>query len=603
MCGISVIISKNLNNSAINLLIQSLNILQNRGYDSFGSCSIINNKFVIKKTACNTESIKFSNFVDKIQDIKTNITMGHTRWATHGGITEANAHPHISNSGKFSIVHNGIINNYSDLKIFLKTHGFKFYSDTDTEVIVNLIDYYYSNHCSIEEAITKSMNDLEGTYGLAIICLNTPDTVYLTRKGSPLLVGENESYVIATSETSGFINEIKHYYPLNNDIIKISASGISTHKLKLLDNSCEHISLTPHPFKHWTVKEIYDQHASLLSAINNGARISDNIIKFGGIEYLLPYVKKVKNLIFLGCGTSLHACHIGMTYFKKYKCIDNIYCYDAAEFTKYDIPQNGYTVVVFCSQSGETMDLIRVFDIITPIDNCITVGIVNVPDSSLARLTDCGIYINSGKENAVASTKSFTNTLLVLYLFSLWYYQIYDNNIPLDSIKAIHNIINNVHIINNGINDIIPNKCLDILNNNNIFILGKGNMEYIAKEMALKMKEICYIHAEGYSGSALKHGPFALLTKGFPVILLIDSENKSKMLNVYKEIESREAEIVVISNIQNIDVKNLILLPECNKLQEILFMVVLQHIAYRIAILRGINPDQPRNLAKVVTVE
>ena len=278
----------------------------------------------------------------------------------------------------------------------------------------------------------------------------------------------------------------------------------------------------------------------------------------------------------------------------------------AADFELNDIPLSGKSLLVMCSQSGETKDLHRVLHLINHKNNIITMGVINVVDSLIAREVNCGIYMNAGREVAVASTKSFTSSVLIFKLFSLWYVQqLKKSNVSASIFQNIRNINYQVTSINKKIDSLIKPCHIDILNHENIFVLGKGTMEYISKEMSLKLKEICYIHAEGYSGTALKHGPFALLRPRYPVILLVNQENRAKMWNVYKEIETRGADILVISEITDleIDPEKCILVPENKELQEILYMVVLQHVCYKLSIVRGINPDKPRNLAKVVTVE
>lgn len=620
MCGISAIICKYKNNNSIQLLLQSLGQLQNRGYDSFGmSCINANNKFHIHKKACiDQREDHFERFSNELQDLNTNISVGHTRWATHGVISEANAHPHLSHSGKLSLIHNGIIENYKILKKELLNEGFIFKSDTDSEVIVNLIDYYYDRQkIDIENAIKMAIGRLEGTYGLVIQCIDRNTSLYIIRNGSPILVGENENHIIATSEASGFLNQMNNYYVIeNNDLVVLSAEyGIKSNIIyKHVKNKNASYELTPEPYVHWTLKEIMDQSHSLLNSLNNGGRIFNTQIKLGGLDYIKPHIDDIENIIFMGCGTSLNACHIGRIYLKSLSAVNNIQCFDAAEFEMSDIPLSGKTLLVMCSQSGETKDLHRVIQLIKDKPNIITMGVINVVDSLIAREVDCGIYMNAGREVAVASTKSFTCSLLIFKLFSLWYFQTKNNNIKLNNeniklnkytIQNIRNINIQVESINNNIDSLINDTHISLLNEENVFILGKGKMENIAKEMALKMKEICYIHAEGYSGSALKHGPFALLTPGFPVILIIDKDNEDKMWNVYKEIESRNANILVVSEISNLelDPTKYIIVPENKELQEILFMIVLQHICYKLALKREINPDKPRNLAKVVTVE
>lgn len=637
MCGISVVLSKQKNKKAVPLLLTSLEQLQNRGYDSFGLSSIINSEtpFNIHKVACTSSVKNFEYFKEKTKDIESNVVMGHTRWATHGVISDENAHPHVSMTGTISLVHNGIIENYKSIKATLIENGYIFNSQTDSEVIANLIDYHYTVlNEPIEDSIQNAIHELSGTYGLAIQCIDYQENTYIIRNGSPLLVGENDDYIMATSEVSGFVNQMKHYYTLtNNDLICFSLKeGIKskkTQQLKKMECRNENIVLTPAPYPHWTLKEIHEQKDSLLRATNNGGRIFLNKIKLGGIGIVLNYIRDIENILLIGCGTSLHACQIGAFYLKKYQCgiVNHISVFDAAEFTPSDIPKRGKSLVIMISQSGETMDLHRVLPFVKE-RGCLTMGIINVVDSLIAREVDCGIYMNAGRENAVASTKSFTSSLMILKMFSLWFYQEFMISesfvIPSSPSNSqshllreyepicnnIRNIIEQVGTLNSfsATNELFTPTMLERLNQENMFILGKGKMECVAKEAALKLKEICYIHAEAYSGSALKHGPFALLKEGFPVIFLIDKENKDKMMNAYQEVKSRKAYCLVISELplftNDVDVENhFIRIPENGDIQEILYMVVLQHLCYSISQRRGINPDNPRNLAKVVTVE
>ena len=687
MCGITVVICKKQTKTAVSLLLTSLEQLQNRGYDSFGLSAISTTSaadtsaadtsaadtsaadtsaFNIQKVACIAPTDTFDSFKTKTKDIKTDVVMGHTRWATHGVISTENAHPHLSMSKKIALVHNGIIENYKAIKdrlanvvvqgtnVVAANAEYKFTSQTDSEVIVNLIDYYYVVKSEpIEIAIKKAVAELSGTYGLAIQCIDHPDKTFIIRNGSPLLIGENDDYIMATSEVSGFVNQMKHYYTVkNNDLIIFSQQdGIKTtstvsSSLKKMTCHNESIILTPAPYNHWTLKEIHEQKDTLLRATNNGARIHLNKIKLGGVDMLRDYIREIETIVLVGCGTSLHACQIGAFYLKKFQQLGNvnhICTYDAAEFSVLDIPKKGKTLVIMISQSGETMDLHRILPFVKE-RGCLTMGIINVVDSLIAREVDCGIYMNAGRENAVASTKSFTSSLMILKLFSIWFYQELCISDAFDSKKHnnnilggeftpvcqnIRNVIEQVGKLNEiykynyeyPFNEGYPmNECdtslynseskithnmLTCLNKENLFILGKGRMECIAKEAALKLKEICYIHAEAYSGSALKHGPFALLTEGFPVIFLIDKENKDKMWNAYQEVKSRRAYCLVISEIDlpSVPAGQLIKIPENGDLQEILYIVALQHICYSLSQLRGINPDTPRNLAKVVTVE
>lgn len=618
MCGISVVLCKytgenndehNKEYNSIILLLHSLAILQNRGYDSFGISYIINDKIHIHKRAClNTSIDNFRLFSDELSNCKSLVSIGHTRWATHGVISDKNAHPHISNSGKIALIHNGIIENYKELKHFLIENGFSFYSETDSEVVVNLIDFY-NRELNIEHAILKATTLLHGTYGLAIQYLDNPSNVYLIKNGSPILIGENDNYIMACSESTGFLDQMKHYCTLENDslVILSTKEGIITNiKRPKIQNTNVAMALTPSPYEHWTIKEIMEQGDSLLRTYNNGARLTNDRIKLGGLDNIKKQLGDIKNVIFIGCGTSLYACQIGRYYLKQMECVNNISCFDGADFELNDIPLTGTTLLIMCSQSGETKDLHRVIQLIKHKNNIITMGVINVVDSLIAREVNCGIYMNAGREVAVASTKSFTSSILIFKMFSLWYNQeLKKCAIATNIFQDIRNINYQVMNINKTVDDLIKPYHIELLNKENIFVLGKGTMEHISKEMSLKLKEICYIHAEGYSGTALKHGPFALLRPGYPVILLINQENRTKMWNVYKEVETRGADILVVSEILDleIDPDKYIIVPESKELQEILYMVVLQHICYKLSIVRGINPDKPRNLAKVVTVE
>jgi glucosamine--fructose-6-phosphate aminotransferase (isomerizing) len=613
MCGITAILSKK-NENIINLLLDSIHQLENRGYDSTGIAYIDDNKElqVYKKAMINDYT--FTNFSLKTTKTLSNIGIAHTRWATHGGVSDLNAHPHLSNNNDICIVHNGIIENYLELKQKLISKGYKFYSDTDTEVISNLIEFYIdTDRFSMEETIYKVTSKLQGTYGLVILYKQTPDKLYIIRNGSPMLVGENNNNIIITSEISGFVNEMNNYICLDNhDLVIVDKNGIlskNTYNKNIIQKDFEEAQ-TPAPYPHWMLKEIIEQPISLLRSLNNGGRLDGDNIKLGGIEYLKPFIHEIKNLILLGCGTSLNACMVAKTYFRLCENIASIQCIDGADFVENDIPSTRYTLIIFCSQSGETKDLYRCLEVCRKKKNIITLGIINVVDSLIAREVNCGVYLNAGREVSVASTKSFTSMLSVLSLVSIWIHQqrVFKQPIHIDLIHSLRNLSNQVEQLNHMMDTLI-NKNEEIkqvisdLNKTSLFILGKGKMEAVAKEGALKIKEVCYIHAEGCSASSLKHGPFALLTDGFPVILLIDKKNRTKLMNTYKEIAARKAYILVISELTDLDVDNVINIPENKYYQEILYVIVLQYLSYFLSTHKKINPDRPRNLAKVVTVD
>ena len=614
MCGIFGIILLNYDN-IFDLLIKGLTQLQNRGYDSAGVCVYKNNKFnVYKYASTNEESAidKLSN--NNFESEGLYVGIGHNRWATHGVKSDTNAHPHLSNNNEFSIVHNGIIENYNDLKNMLIKEGFKFYSQTDTEVIVNLIEYNYGLTRDVNESIKKTIYELRGTYGLIIQSILEPNNLYCVRNGSPLLIGQNEDRVIITSEQSGFCNMVNNYITLNNDDICIinrceTTINIIT-KCTYLKKQLNIINaeLTPYPYEHWTIKEIFEQPEVVLNSINKGGRIkSHSEVKLGGLEVQCKLLKNINNIIILGCGTSYFAGLYGMMFFKKLCNFNTVQTFDGSEFTDYDIPKIGNTSFILISQSGETKDLHRCIEIAKN-NNIITIGIINVVDSLIAREVDCGIYCNAGKEVGVASTKAFTTQVVCLSMAAIWFANLQNINEKkcIKMISDLRNLSNDIKNTLETCKDIVKSISLKI-QSSNMFLLGKGSDECIAKEGSLKIKEISYIHSEGYSSSSLKHGPFALLDENFPVVILnLDQTQNTKTINCYQEVLSRNAPIIFITNNINALVdKNtdIILVPENKTYASLLGVIPIQLLAYYLSLNKGINPDKPKNLAKVVTVE
>jgi len=616
MCGIFGILLLQYDN-VNDLIIRGLTQLQNRGYDSAGLCVYKNREFHISKYASTSEICA----LDKLSKNNTNnlgdklyVGIGHNRWATHGVKNDINSHPHLSNNKQFVIVHNGIIENYSQIKNNLIHEGFTFFSQTDTEVIVNLIEYNYRILQDVYDSIKKTITELRGTYGLIIQSLLEPHKLYCVRNGSPLLIGKNEDRVIITSEQSGFCNMVNNYITLNNDdvcIIERTNTEIYINTkhtyLKSVVNVIQN-ELTPEPYHHWTIKEIFEQPSVILNTINKGGRIKNDCeVKLGGLEQHSELLKGVNNIIMLGCGTSYFSGLYGMNYFKKLCNFNTVQVIDGAELSVYDIPKIGNTAFIFISQSGETKDLHRCIEIAKN-HNIVTIGVINVVDSLIAREVDCGIYCNAGKEVGVASTKAFTCQVVCLSMLSIWFAKLHNINEKRRSkmILDLRNLSNDITLTLEWCNEQVTNIAKKI-SVNNMFLLGKGSDECIAKEGSLKIKEISYIHSEGYSSSSLKHGPFALLDENFPVILInLDQTQESKTMNCYQEVLSRNAPIVFITNKNNhiLDEKtDIIVVPENKTYASLLGILPLQLLAYHLSINKGINPDKPKNLAKVVTVE
>jgi glutamine---fructose-6-phosphate transaminase (isomerizing) len=607
MCGIIGLIS---NFESSKTILEGLKQLQNRGYDSAGICMNLNQKFLIEKYSSKDNETAISKLNNNLHNLKdSNIGIGHTRWATHGSKNDINSHPHISSDGKFCLVHNGIIENYMEIKNFLIRENYKFKSQTDSEVIVNLLAYNYKSVNNIENAIKKTINKLEGTWGLAILFLNDVNTIYCTRHGSPLLVSSNENLSMVVSEQSGFCGLVNNYIVLeNNDICILKKNSINTTiSYSKKDINLSIYDLSPKPFKYWTEKEINEQLYSSERAISLGGRLIQNRIKLGGIENHKEILSTIDNLILLGCGTSYNAGQIGTYYFKELCNFNTVQIFDGAEFSNKDIPKNGKTALILLSQSGETLDLVRCINIGKD-NNLFLIGIVNVVDSLIARSVNCGCYLNAGREVAVASTKSFTSQVIILSMLSVWFSQIHNKKETIRE-KYIMDLRNLKMAIEKTIKISYQKieQILEYFNHNSCFLLGKGKCEFIAKEGALKIKEICYIHAEGYSSSSLKHGPFALLYKDFPVIIIaLDDENYNKIENAIQEVLAREAKVIIITN-KKINVVSpnitIINLPYNKTYGDLLSIIPIQLLAFKLSVQKNINPDMPRNLAKVVTVE
>ena len=636
MCGITFIYSKT-NVNALQHIFNSLELIQNRGYDSMGICyynQITSNYDIIKKASTSKDDCltllkaKF-NKNDLKDKIHSKFAVGHTRWATHGGKTDTNAHPHISNNGDIILVHNGIINNFLTIKEFLISKNYTFYSETDSEIIANLIEYYIitANDC-FEEGLTKALSMLEGTWGLVIIYTKISDTFYVSRHGSPLLLASNTNYILCSSEINGFIGLTQDYIALNDKcVVKISNNNYTFLETNLCTNKSyisysiensdyKDIWNSKNQYEHWMLKEIMEQPETIQKAYNYGGRISNNTIKLGGLDQILNITSYIEYIYLIGCGTSYNAALLGEIYLNELNKFVNVKCINACEFTENCLPniKNYSTIMcIFLSQSGETLDVYNCLKICKN-KRCLTMGIINKVDSLIAREVECGVYLNAGLEISVASTKSFTSMLVVLSLISMWFVNNHhNNNMKINSLRFLSHALNHLLFDNSitskllALRDAITSK-----NYNSIFILGKHKLYPVACESALKIKEVCYIHCEGFSAGSLKHGPFALLDNNNLTLLLIDSNDSANYHNLkstYYEINGRDTNLFVITNSQNVInelgllEKNCMLINKLDYYNEILFTVLLQKLAYIISIEKGINPDKPKNLAKVVTVE
>ena len=493
MCGIIAGIYDNI----YKILLDGLLQLQNRGYDSAGIAIIDENIKCIKKASTSTLSaIDYLN----TNHIRGNIGIGHTRWATHGEKNDINSHPHISMCEKFALVHNGIIENYKELKTMLLENGYIMSSQTDTEIIVNLLSFYNKEN-NIEQSIQQVINKLEGTWGLVIMNVDYPNTLYATRNGSPLLIGYNETNVIITSEQSGFNNKLSNYFVLNNNDICIIKKQNENIIIDTKDNytlkKINYLNTEINGFDHWMIKEIFEQEQTIMNVLKRGSRLlENNKVRLGGLNEKKKELENIDNIILLGCGTSFNACCYGIHFFKDLCKFNSIQVLDGADFSNSDIPKKGHTCLILLSQSGETKDLHRCIAIAREYE-LFTIGLVNVVDSLIAREVDCGCYLHAGREVAVASTKSFTSQSILLVLISIWFSQTY---YPHENIKKREKIIQDLYNLQYDIKKTLNvrehiKKLVPLFNKNSCFILGKQKGEPIAKEGALKIKEVSYIHA------------------------------------------------------------------------------------------------------------
>lgn len=623
MCGIFGILTTSTTENIYQQIISGLIQLQNRGYDSSGLGVVEQGNALIDIHKYASTSTLDS--LEKLREKTAHLTtpsggagIGHNRWATHGMKTDKNAHPHLSQSGRFAIVHNGIIENYAELRDELMEKGFTFRSQTDSEVIVNLVEYYaaFESNATTYDSLNCVIQRLHGTYGIILVDVETPDHLFCVRNGSPLLVGKTDNTVLITSEQSGFCNQVSNYITLNNDDIcvissclgSVSIKTTSTYLRKKAGESTR--TMVPDPYPHWTIREIFEQPAIVNAAINNGGRIkSDTEVKLGGLEQHVNQLIHTKHVILLGCGTSYFACLYGMHFFKGLCGFTTVQAFDGAEMTEHDIPRDSDVVFVLVSQSGETKDLHRCIELAKDA-NITTIGIINVVDSLIAREVDCGVYCNAGVEVGVASTKAFSSQVVCLSLLAIWFSQIAGINAPrrakaISDLKNLSNDFTNViEMLDGPIRQLAETRFQDM---RNVFLIGKGTDEIVAREGSLKVKEIAYVHAEGYSSSSLKHGPFALLDEQFPVIIFnMDRRHSAKTMNCVEEVLSRGSPVFLITNDRHatMDARYTpIYVPNIGVFSSLLGIVPVQLLAYYLSVARGINPDKPKNLAKVVTVE
>jgi len=614
MCGIVGYIG--VNSNPVDVVMEGLKRLEYRGYDSAGFAVLRNGKVELYK-----EIGKIFNLENKVKEINfsdiNGIAVGHTRWATHGGVTVPNTHPHISNSGKIVLVHNGVIENYLELKEMLIKKGYTFYSQTDTEVIANLIEEHIKEGNSFEDAIILVVQELSGTFGIAVFYSDEPDKIIAIRKGSPIVIGMGDNENIVASDINAIVRHTKNVIYLEDGeiaIIKtdgiktISFSGKSIRKdVFVVDWEVE--EMDKKGYSHYMLKEIFEQPVTIENCIRGRLLEDEGDVKLGGISKLEGHIYGIKKFTFIGCGTAYHAGMIG-----KY-LMENIGWtpseVDFASEFRYRNPIIGpRDVVVAISQSGETMDTLEALREAKR-KGSITLGIVNVVGSTIARETGMGIYIHAGVEVGVASTKAFTNMLVALVMLSTMVgrrkkLSIFEGKEIIKSLKELPEMVEYTLQKTNKITQEIAKV---FSNYKNFVYLGRGYNYPIALEGALKLKEVSYIHAEGYSSAEMKHGPIALIDENMPVVVIATKHSVyDKVVSNIQEVKARHGKVIAIVN-ENDSVVNkisdyVIEVPfVIEPLSPIINVIPLQLFAYYIASIKGLDVDKPRNLAKSVTVE
>jgi len=613
MCGIVAYLG---DAEACPIILKGLRRLEYRGYDSAG-VALLNGKLDVYKRKGKVQDLED---VLKDKSLHANIGMGHTRWATHGEPNDVNAHPHFSSDSKLAIIHNGIIENYAVLKQELINKGHQFKSDTDSEVLIHFIEYIQKdNNCDLEEAVRLALTQVVGAYAIVVMSQDKPDQLIAARKGSPLVIGvaKNGQEFLLASDATPIIEYTNQVVYLNDFEIAVMKKGNLSIKntedmpmtpyIQQLDIELE--SIEKNGFEHFMLKEIFEQPNSVRDSMRGRLVASQNHVVLGGIQKYLDYLLNAKRMIIVACGTSWHAGLVAEYIIEELARIPVEVEY-ASEFRYRNPIINKNEVVLAISQSGETADTLAALELAKS-KGAIILGICNVVGSSIARVTHEGAYTHAGPEIGVASTKAFTAQVTVLSLMAL----MIARKRGTITLEEYSNLVQDL--------DAIPNKIAEALKLNdkikklaeiykdarNFLYLGRGYNFPVALEGALKLKEISYIHAEGYPAAEMKHGPIALIDEEMPVVVIATRDSSyDKVVSNIQEVKARKGKVIAIvtkgDTLIPKMVDHVIEIPATNEcLMPLLSVIPLQLLAYHIAVLRGCNVDQPRNLAKSVTVE
>ena len=613
MCGIVGYIG---NRDAVPLLLKGLKRLEYRGYDSAG-IAVLNDDQI--------HSIKKSGKVSQLEvlvddtPIKGSIGIAHTRWATHGEPSDINAHPHLDHTGKIAIIHNGIIENHETIRKVLEERDIPFTSDTDSEALVQLVSaiYFDNDELSFEGAFRTALKDIVGAYGVVAVCADEPGNVLAARMGSPLVVGIGEGEYFLASDASPIVEytrnviyldegEMVKLTPDNHSISRIDSSEIVSRGSVEIEMSIEQIEKGD--FNHFMLKEIHEQKHTITDTMRGRLNLEDGTTHLGGISDFKPSILSANRVYITACGTSWHAALIGKQLIENYAQIQVDVEY-ASEFRYRNAIINSDTVLIAVSQSGETADTLAAIRKAKNL-GALTLGICNVVGSSIARETDAGIYTHAGPEIGVASTKAFTSQVAVMTMLalSLGRRKGLDADLGRDLTKALHHIDNDIQTILDD-DQSIQKVAQSTYIADNFLYLGRGINFPVALEGALKLKEISYIHAEGYPAAEMKHGPIALIDENMPVVFIAPRDDTySKILANIQEVKARRGIVISITDRKTRELESLsdylLEVPKTHKhVFPITASIILQLLAYHLAVLKGCEIDQPRNLAKSVTVE
>ena len=612
MCGIVAYIGPR---DAYPILIKGLHRLEYRGYDSAGICLLNDDMRVFK---CKGKVSDLEEYVEN-EDVSGTIGMAHTRWATHGEPNQINAHPHFSQNKTIAIIHNGIIENYSVLRSELKNRGYQFASETDTEVLGYLIeDIMINEKVSVEDAVRIALNQIIGAYAIVILAKEFPDKIIAARKGSPMVIGIGEGEYFVASDATPLIEYTDHVVYLNDEEIAIIERGkdlkIKTIKNKNQTPYIQKLELNLNEiekggFSHFMLKEIFEQPRSVRDSMRGRLHVEQGLVTLGGIQNYEQKLINAKRIIITACGTSWHAGLVGEYLIEDLARIPVEVEY-SSEFRYRNPVLSEEDIIIAISQSGETADTLAAIELAKS-KGATVLGICNVVGSSIARATDAGVYTHAGPEIGVASTKAFTAQVAVLTLLSLFLAQKKGTlsktrfQSILMALHAIPEKIERILLLDEKIHD-IATIYKDVTNS---LYLGRGYNFPVALEGALKLKEISYIHAEGYPAAEMKHGPIALIDQFMPVVFIAPRRGiYEKVITNIEEVKARKGKIIAIVTEGDETVRKLadhsIEIPDTEEmLIPLLATVPLQLLSYHIAVMRGCNVDQPRNLAKSVTVE